>query len=293
MRIALFWMAGSISFFSLMAVGARELSDELPVIVSLFFRSLIGIMLVSACIIATGNLKAFRTERPKIHILRNLFHLGGQYGWFVGIGLLPMAQVIALEFTVPVWTTLIAAVVLKETITARKLLAVLLGLTGVGVIVAPELYGQGSNLLDSASLYVLAAALGYAICHIATKSLSGSEPSIRVVFYMCAVQMPIALLGALPVWVWPHGEHWLWLCVISCAALLAHLCLTNALRAADVASIMVLDFLRLPAAALIGVLFYMEQPTWALMMGATLMIAGNSLSLKPIGWPTLFRHPTK
>jgi drug/metabolite transporter (DMT)-like permease len=276
LKTALLWMAGSITFFCLMAVGARELSHELPVMLSLFFRSLIGIVVVSAVLLLSGKQAEFKTRRPLAHMVRNVFHLGGQYGWFVGIGLLPLAQVIALEFTVPIWTTLIAAIVLGESITSRKLLAVATGMAGVLVIVQP-----GADILESASFVVLAAAFGYAVSHIGTKTLSATDSSITIIFYMCLVQLPLALLLALPDWVWPQGMQWFWLSVIGMAALLAHFCLTNALRGADVARIMTLDYLRLPSIAVVGILFYNEQPSWALLLGGVLMVAGNIVSLNP------------
>lgn len=274
MRTALLWMSGSITFFCLMAVGARELSDGLPVMVSLFFRSLIGITLISSLLLITRQTAQFKTHRPLPHIIRNVFHLGGQYGWFVGIGLLPLAQVIALEFTVPIWTTLIAAVVLGDAITRRKLVAVVMGMAGVLVIVPPNI-----DSMESASFIVLAAAFGYAISHIGTKTLSTTDSAITIIFYMCLVQLPLAFLLALPDWTWPQGEQWFWLGVIGAAALLAHFCLTNALRAADVARIMMLDYLRLPAIAVVGIVFYHEQPSWTLLLGGALMIAGNIISL--------------
>lgn len=274
LKISLLWMAGAISAFCLMAVGARELSHELPVMLSLFFRSLIGLLVVTTLLLLSGQRDKLKTARPWPHLIRNVFHLGGQYGWFLAIGLLPLAQVIALEFTVPLWTTLIAAVTLGERITARKLAAVALGMAGVWVIVQPD-----TGHFDSASMIVLAAAFGYAISHIGTKTLTRTDSSMTVLFYMCVIQLPLAFLLALPNWTWPQGSQWLWLLVIGLAALLAHFCLTNAMRGMDVARTMTLDFLRLPTIAVIGILFYNEQPTWTLLAGGALMIAGNLTSL--------------
>ncbi|MCY0966528.1 DMT family transporter [Parathalassolituus penaei] len=282
MNNAIFWMAGSISFFCLMATGARELSHELPIMLSLFFRSLIGVIVVGTLLLATGQRQQFFTKRPTAHAVRNLFHLAGQYGWFMGIGLLPLAQVIALEFTVPIWTTVIAALTLGERITTRKLIAVLMGICGVWVIVQPD-----AGSFDSASLIVLAAAVGYAISHIGTKTLSATDSSVTIVFYMCLIQMPLAFLLALPNWQWPVGAQWFWLGVIGVSALLAHYCLTNAMRGSDVARIMTMDYLRLPAMALVGVLFYSEQLAWTLLAGGVLMVIGNLVNNPQVRFSTI------
>ena len=282
MNGAILWMIGSISFFCLMATAARELSGELPIMLSLFFRSLIGVIVVGGILLVTRQYAAFKTQRLLAHSTRNLFHLAGQYGWFMGIGLLPLAQVIALEFTVPIWTTLIAALVLGETITVRKSIAVLLGAAGVWVIAQPD-----TGELNTATFIVLAAAFGYAISHIGTKTLAATDSSITIIFYMCVIQLPIALLLALPDWQWPQGQQWFWLMVVGFSALLAHYCLTNAMRMLTVARVMTMDYLRLPAMALVGILFYHEPVAWTLLAGGALMIVGNVVNNPQIRLPTI------
>ena len=210
-------------------------------------------------------------------MLRNVFHFGGQYGWFVGIGLLPLAEVFALEFTVPFWTMLIAAVALNEAITRRKLIAIVMGLLGVLAIVQP-----GYSIVDSASLIVLAAAIGYAVSHTCTKALGGADSPFTIVFYMCLVQLPIGFALSIAHWQWPYSEQWVWLLLIGLMALSAHFCMSKAMHYAEVSVVVTLDFLRLPLIALLGVVLYAEAFDWAILLGGTLMLAGNIIALQPL-----------
>ncbi|MCW8881939.1 MAG: DMT family transporter [Sedimenticola sp.] len=269
------WMHGTLVSFCLMAIGARELSGEVTVYQMLFFRSVIGLLCISAILFFTNKSASIQTERLALHSFRNIFHFAGQFGWFLGIGLLPLAEVFALEFTVPIWTLLVAAIVLNEKITARKLAAVFLGITGVLVIVRP-----GYAMIDPASFIVLGAAICYAIAHTSTKSLSTSESALSILFYMCLIQLPIGFVLSLPSWSWPIGNQWLWLSVVGLTALTAHYCMAKAMLFAEVTTVVTIDFLRLPLIALVGVLLYQEQFEMSLMIGGFLMLMGNFLSLK-------------
>lgn len=269
------WMMGALLSLSLMAVGARELSGSVDTFQTLFIRSVIGLAIISVIIYRVGGKKHFITQRPKLHIVRNLFHFGGQYGWFLGIGLLPLAQVFALEFTVPFWVAIIAAVFLGEQLTARRMLAVALGVSGVVVILKP-----GIEMLELASLVVLASALSFSCAYVATKSLSRSEHPLTVLFYMCLVQMPVSLILALPNWSLPRDpEQWWWLFIVGVTALTAHFCITTAMKTSDAGIVVTLDFLRLPLIGLVGILFYREPFDMVLLLGAGLMLAGNLINI--------------
>lgn len=272
--MALLWMCAALTSFSLLAIGARELSGDISVYQTLLVRSAVGLLFILLLMTIQRKSSLMFTRRPGLHVFRNLFHFAGQYGWFVGIGLLPLAEVFALEFTVPFWTVIIAAVFLKETITRRKIVAVMLGTLGVLLIVRP-----GYEIINVASFIVLAAALCFAIVHSSTKSLASSEKPLTIIFYMCVVQLPLGLFLSLPVWKWPDSVQWMWLLLVGMTALSAHFCMAKAMQYAEITRIVTLDFLRLPLIALVGVLLYSEPFEIALMAGGLLMLLGNFINL--------------
>ncbi|MCC2524704.1 DMT family transporter [Vibrio coralliilyticus] len=274
MTLAAIWMTGALVSFSLMAVGARELSGHVDTFLVLFFRSLIGLIIVSLLIIKSGQFRLFRTQRMGLHTLRNVFHFGGQYGWFIGIGLLPLAEVFAIEFTVPLWTLLIACLFLGEKLNVRKVSAITFGFAGVWMIVQP-----GSDIVNLAAIIVLGAAIGYSVAHATTKSLSSTEHPLTILFLMCLIQFPIGLGMSLSEWQLPSGWQWVWITVVGITALTAHFCITKAMQYAEASVVVTMDFLRLPVIAAVGIVLYSESFETSLILGALLMLCGNLLNL--------------
>lgn len=268
-------MLGALFSFCLMAIAAKELSGILNTFQLLFFRSAIGVLVATSIILFLGKPGYFQTHRFPLHGLRNLFHFAGQYGWFVGIGLLPLAEVFAIEFTVPIWTALIALLFLNEKMTRRKGLALSLGFVGILVIVQPS-----GEVINWGAMIVLLAAFGYAIAYVATKSLSSSEHPLTIIFYMCTIQFPISLLLALSEWQTPQGIQWVWIALIGITSLSAHYCIANAMKYSDASVVVTMDFLRLPAIALIGAMFYSESLSLSLILGALLILSGNYLNIR-------------
>ncbi|WP_201594693.1 DMT family transporter [Psychrobacter fulvigenes] len=268
------WMIGALTSFCLMAVGARELNGQISVFQILFFRSIVGLLVLLPIILLSKKRGFLFPKRLNLHIVRNLFHFAGQYGWFLGIGLLPLATVFAIEFTVPFWTIIISYLFLKESITVKKIIAVLLGILGVIVIVQPSL-----EVAHYGSLIVLGAAICYAFSHVATKSLSNTEHPLTIIFMMCLIQAPLGLLLFIEGWTTPVGVEWLWLTIIGLTALSAHYCMTKAMQYAEVTFVVTMDMFRLPLISLIGVLLYAEHFSVALVLGMLLIVAGNSVNI--------------
>lgn len=268
------WMIGALTSFCLMAVGARELNGQISVFQILFFRSIVGLLVLLPIILLSKRRGFLFPKRLNLHVVRNLFHFAGQYGWFLGIGLLPLATVFAIEFTVPFWTIIISYLFLKESITVKKIIAVLLGILGVIVIVQPSL-----EVAHYGSLIVLGAAICYAFSHVATKSLSNTEHPLTIIFMMCLIQAPLGLFLFIEGWTTPVGVEWLWLTIIGLTALSAHYCMTKAMQYAEVTFVVTMDMFRLPLISLIGVLLYSEHFSVALVLGMLLIVAGNSVNI--------------
>src|SRR5690606_45538 len=113
--VAAAWMAGALLSFSAMAVAVRELSANFGTFQLLAIRSLIGLLVISDILTSAGWAQvSFRNFR--LHFGRSFVHFCGQFGWFYAIALIPLAAVFAIEFTVPLWTVVFAALLLGERI---------------------------------------------------------------------------------------------------------------------------------------------------------------------------------
>lgn len=268
------WMMGTLLSFSAMAIAGRELTQDLNTFQILFWRSLVGVVLLGVILSVIGWHHA-ATKRIGFHSLRNLIHFGGQYGWFLGLSLLPLADVIAIEFTTPVWSALLAMMLLGERLTLPRAVAIGLGFIGILIILRP-----GFGVLSLPAFIVLGAAICYAITYVNTKILSKTESVTAILFYMCLIQLPIAGIASIPDWVTPPWALTGWIILVGCGGLSAHFCLTRALSLADATIVVPMDFMRLPLISLMGFWLYREEIDFWLLLGAGLIAFGTLVSLR-------------
>lgn len=284
---AALWMTGSIASFSLMAIAGRELSDTHSSFEIMLWRSLFGLLIVLPAIaLSRGGAGQLRTRRPGLHALRNLGHFWGQNCWFYAIGVIPLAQVFAFEFTAPIWVILLAPLFLGEPFTRWRAIAVALAFLGVLLVTRPFAAAASDAGADIAfgQAIAAAAAIGFAISVMTTKKLSATETTLCILFYMTASQAAMAfaieatLRGGLPPW--PDLREGLWLAVVGACGLAAHFSLTTALRHADATVVAPMDFVRLPAIAVVGAALYNEAVDLAVVLGGALVFLGNFLNLR-------------
>jgi len=189
--------------------------------------------------------------------------------------MIPIAQVVAIEFTMPIWTALLAVAFLGERLGAARIVAVALGLVGVAVIVRP-----GLEHVDPGQLIALAAAVGFAVSIILVKSLTATESVVSIIFWMLVVQSVIGIVPAALVWRTPTAQVWPWIGVIALCGTYSHYCMTQALRHADAMMIVPMDFLRVPLTAVAGWLVYDERIDVFTVVGAGLILVANLLNLR-------------
>jgi drug/metabolite transporter (DMT)-like permease len=268
------WMVGALVSFSVMAVSVRELLHTMGSFEILFIRSLMSLLLLLFLLPSRG-LASLRTRHFGLHVLRNVFHFGGQYAWVYAISLLPLATVFAIEFTMPVWAAVLAMIFLGERLNQGRIVMLTLGIVGVFVMLRP-----GIAVIRPAALVMLLGAFAYASTMIATKRLTGHDSAFAILFYMAVIQLPLGLIPALPQWVWPAFRDLPWVIALGVVGLSAHYCMTRAFRIADAMVVVPIDFLRLPLIAVVGALVYSEPLELAIMIGAAVIFAGTFYSIR-------------
>ena len=173
------WMSGWLAAMVLIAIAAREAGKLLHVFQIMEIRSLLGIVLFLPMVATAGGLRAVRTHHLGLHVGRNAVHYAAQFLWFLAITMIPIAEVVAIEFTGPVWVALLAVVALGEKMTPVRIAAVALGLIGVVIIVRP-----GLDHVDVGQVVALLAAIGFAGSVILVKSLTRTESVVSIIFWM-------------------------------------------------------------------------------------------------------------
>lgn len=276
-------MIGALLSFSAMAISVRELSPSMGAFEIQFFRTLMGFVILIPLMIRHPE-ALFNTARMDVHFLRNSVHFAATFAWTLGITLLPLAQVFALEFTTPIWTTLLAILFLSERLTLPRTIAVIGGFIGILVIVRP-----GVAVFNPASLLVLGAAIGYAINIVATKFLTRTSSALTIVFYMSLMQLPMTFISAMFYWTTPGWPDLPWIILIGMSGLGAHYSLARALNLADATVTMPIDFARLPLIAIVGYLFYSEGFDMYVLIGGAIIVAVNYNAVRK---ESAIRHKT-
>ena len=274
-------MAGWLALMLIVAVAGRETTRELNVFQIMEVRSIIGFFMLYPLIHLNGGFAAMKTSRPLQHIGRNLIHYGAQLGWFFALTLIPLGQVVSIEFTMPIWTAILAAAFLGERMTVWKIVAIALGIVGVIVIVRPSTgpsthetsrTGWGSTKRSAAEPMM--------------KSLTRTENTLAIIFWMLVIQSAAGFFPSLYVWVWPSAYAWGWMVVIAFCGTFSHYCMARAMLYADATVVVPMDFLRVPLSAAAGWLIYSELLDAFTVLGAVLILSGNLLNLKAAPVPT-------
>ncbi len=271
---AVLWMTLTLGMFALMMIAVRELGQVMSTFEILAFRSFVALVILLPIAARIGR-SAFATPRLGLHVVRNAVHFAAQYGWIVGITLLPLAEVTALEFTTPAWAAILAALFLGERIGGHRAVAVVMGLAGVLIILRP-----GIEAIDPGALIVLASAICYASSNVMVKALTRTDRAFLIVLYMQIVQLPLGLVPALFDWTSPGWAEAPWIILVGVTAIGAHYGIARAFALVDASVILPVEFLRLPVIALIGGVIYGETLDGFVLVGAAVMFAGNYYSVR-------------
>ncbi|MAZ17705.1 MAG: EamA family transporter [Ahrensia sp.] len=270
--IAAFWMSGAHASFISMAVAGRAIQTELNTFELMAYRSVVGFVLV--CLVIAFSKDRFaqvKTTKAGTHVLRNLFHFTGQNLWFYGITVIPLAQLVALEFSSPIWVALLAPLMLGESMTRSKFIGAMIGFIGVLVVARP-----GIAPLELGHLAGLGASIGFAMNTLFTKKLMRTDTTLCVLFWMTASQAVMGFALAAPGGVTMFSLGMTpWIILVGVAGLSAHYCLTSALRHAPATIVAPMEFARLPLIAIVGMVVYGEPLELAVFVGAALILAGN------------------
>ncbi|MEM6358063.1 MAG: DMT family transporter, partial [Pseudomonadota bacterium] len=239
-------------------------------------RSALGFPVIVAMMAMGEGLGRVRTSLGREHAVRNVIHFSAQNAWFYGIATIPLAQLVALEFTNPIWVVCLAPLMLGERMTRGAVLAALIGFLGILIVARPGIEPLG--LGHAAGLF---AAIGFALTNIFTKRLSREDSALCILFWMTLSQAVMGVLCALPGGIaWPSEALMPWVLLVGVCGLTAHFSLTRALFAAPASTVAPMEFMRLPVVAAAGALLYGEPLEVAVFIGAAVILAGNLIGIR-------------
>jgi drug/metabolite transporter (DMT)-like permease len=263
-------MLGSTLAFGLMAVAIRYATAHVPTQEVAFFRNAFGLLVLLPLLLRPGR-GSLRTQQLPRYLLRSAIGLASMLCAFWAIGHLPMSQAISLSYSTPLFVTIAAVLWLGETVRARRWAAVIIGFIGVLIIVRP-----GSTSFTPGTLVAVLAAVLSSLVAIQIKQLTRVDSADAVVLYTYLFWVPLSLLPAVFVWVWPTGMAWLWLAATGLFGTVGQLLWTRALRLGEVSALTPISFMQLPLVAVLGWLLFGETLDRWTVIGAGIILGANA-----------------
>jgi drug/metabolite transporter (DMT)-like permease len=263
--------------FSLM-YAAVKLAGEVPLGEAIFFRSffaLVPLFVLAAFTAGVGNV--MRTRRPGVHLLRSLAGVSSMFLNFAALETLPLADITAFSFVMPIFAVVLAALMLKEQVGIYRGSAVVAGFCGVMLMIEPY-GGVGAIISNGASTgagLALGGSLFSAFVVVFIRQMSATERSETIVFYF---MLTAAIAGALVMighHVLPDAHMAFWLVLSGVFGGVGQICMTYSYRYAEPSLLAPFDYVAMVWATALGYLLFADVPQMMVLIGAGVVIAAG------------------
>lgn len=253
-------------FFTAMLLLIRIAGERLPVMQVLVVRQVVMQLMIFAY--AGRRVKdLLRTSSPRLQIARGMLSLGATLATFIAVIYLPLALATAISFTYAIFTTLGAALFLKENVDFSRWAAAIIGLVGVVIMLSPTEQGGLPFILIALGGAVLSAGM-----ILTVRGLDPNEPIETVLTYQGLLVVPVLLIPVLLAWQEPTLEEWGVLVLIGVTGAIGQWLLIDAYQQAEASILAPLDFVRLLLMTACGLLFFGETPNLSLLVGVVIVL---------------------
>jgi drug/metabolite transporter (DMT)-like permease len=263
------WMLLSCLGFSVMVSFVKIVAPELGTFEVTFFRCFFGLLALMP-LIAWHGIGSLRTRHLGMHAWRGILGMTAMMCAYFGIARLPLASYTALSFSKPLFAIVLAVIVLHEVVRWRRWAATIVGFFGVLIMMRP-----GTESFDPNALFALGDALSIAILITVLKRIPAYERPLAMLFYFGVIASPLALIPALPHWVWPSAEAWAMLAAIGITGALSQYWWIMAFRTGEASAVAPFDYSRLIFTGAVGLIFFAEIPDVWTLAGAGLIVAST------------------
>ncbi len=263
------WLSIGTFMFAIVDVFVKSLGGRFDPLQISFFRYSCGLIFLMPLFIRLGA-SNLRTGRLPLHLMRMCLAFAAQLGIFITVIHMPLAEATALMFSKPLFTTLIAVILLHEVVGRRRWVATILGFMGVLVLVRP-----GAEAFDPIALVAVTSALTFAVANVLIRKMSTTEPTGRILFYYHIGGVTVFALPTWWVWNLPDLIDWLKLIGIGGLTTLGIFCFMRAFAVGEANAVGPVENVRLIYAVLFGYLLFAEIPSIWTAVGA-LVIVGST-----------------
>ena len=266
MQGALWLVSGGFIFTSNSAM-IRLLSAEVESVQTAFFRAFFSVLLLAPMIL-TGRVKPWQSQRIQGHFWRTAMGTTSMVLGFYAVSMLPLADATALAFSQPLFSVVLAALVLREKVRWRRWSATIVGFIGVLVMVRP-----GSGSLQPGAAVALLNALASATSILLVRRLSDSEKPLMILTQFALFSTLLLAGPAIWFWKWPSAWGWALAIGVSISATIGQYFWVQAFAVGEMSAVAPFDYLRLPFAVFVGWMIWSEMPVIWTYVGAAIVIA--------------------
>ena len=267
-KLAIFLIVISVFFGTVMLSFLKIAQEDVNVYVAGFFRFFLGLVIILPYIIKKKD-TVLKTTHFKKHLLRAILGLPAMLLYFSALVLLPIEKLTAISFVVPLIVTILAVFFLGEKIYIYRTLALILGFSGMLVIIRP-----GFVDISIGVYMVLFSALLWSINIIITKKISKDESAITILAYQSIFMSLLSFIIVLFFWEMPSLKTFIYLILSAIFVTVLHLTLNHAFKLVDVSMTQPYSFLNLVFASIIGYLVFDEIPDAYTWIGASIIFIG-------------------
>lgn len=270
-------MIAAAFFFSLMSLIVKTLGSGMPTAQVVFARSVVMFALAFVMVRRAGV--SMWGNRKGLLVLRALSGFAALFCFFYAVPRLPLADVTVLHFTNPVFTAILAALVLGESMGWREVAGMVTSFAGVVLIARPAfLFGGLAGALDpTAVAAALAGSVFSSVAYTTVRKLRESDHHLVVVFYFTLISVPASIPLMAGGVVRPDVLQWVLLAAVGVVTMTAQVFLTKGLHRERAGRAMSISYIQVVFAAVWGFVFFQEHPDIFRLFGAALVFAGTLL----------------
>jgi len=237
-------------------------------------RYVVACAIVLPVAAAYHGTRVFPAERRVAHTLRTVFLVISMTLYFMAIARIPLATAVSAYFVGPIIAVVLSVPVLKERLTARKVLSVILGFVGALVILRP------GATIEAGLLLAFGAGLFFALYIIATRRAAQDSDPLQTLVFQCVIGALLMTPQAVASWTTPAWGDLIFFVGLGVFSAAGHILSIVAFRLADASTLAPLVYIELIGAVAIGYLAFHEFPGPVTLIGAALIAAGGLVLLQ-------------
>ena len=255
-------------FGSLMGVFMRLAQSDINVFTASFLRFGIGFVIILPYLFYS-KFNVYKTNNIKLHFIRGIINVPTMYVGFAALMLIPLEQIQALHFIVPIIVTFLAVFFFKEKIRFARISALIIGLIGMLVMLRPGIIEMNIGVY-----MVLFSSLVWSFIIIITKFLSKTDSPITILTYQYSLVTFFSFFIVIFFWEMPSSIIFLYTFLAALSGTVLHLALIYSYKLVDLTLIQPFTFLSLIWASLFGYYIFGEEPDIFTWLGAIIIFSG-------------------